>query len=122
MITPLFALITANGACTAALGTTPTRFYPFGTAPQAVAYPYATWQLISATPDNLLSGAPPVEVHRVQIDVWAAASNPTSADTTAAVIRDCLEATGHMLTFATGSDPQTKSYRVSMDFDLWISR
>lgn len=65
MIPAIFPLITANAGCTALLGTTPTRFYAFGDAPQGVARPYATWQLVSGVPDNLLSGSPPVEAHRV---------------------------------------------------------
>ena len=120
MITPLFPLITANAGCTALLGSNPTRFYPFGAAPQTPAYPYVTWQLISGVPDNLLSEAPPVEAHRVQIDVWAATS--TSADAVATAVRDCLEASGHMLSFGNDKDPVTGSYRVTLDFDLWISR
>lgn len=65
MIPAIFPLITANAGCTALLGTTPTRFYPFGEAPATPTRPYATWQLVSAVPDNLLSGSPPVEAHRV---------------------------------------------------------
>jgi len=96
------------------------RAWAFGEAPAGTAKPYATWQLISAVPDNMLTGSPPVESHRVQVDVWAATS--TSADTVAAAIRDCLEASGHLLSFGTDKDAETGSFRVTADYQLWISR
>ena len=96
------------------------RFWAFGESPASPTRPYCTWQLIAGVPDNVLSGSPPVESHRVQVDTWAATS--TSADTVAAAVRDCLEAVGYMLSFGTDKDPATGSFRVSMDYQFWVSR
>lgn len=72
----LFALVKALSACTAFLGTSPCRFFEFGQAPQLEETPYATYQLITGTPYNALSGPAPADHISVQIDVWA----DTSAD------------------------------------------
>lgn len=120
MLTPIFPIITASSAVTTLLGTSPTRFYPFGEAPQGVTYPYATWTLISGTPENMLDEAPGVDAHRVQVDVWSRES--TSCDAVATAVRNALEASAYMVDFGNDKDPTTGSYRIRMDFEFWISR
>ncbi|EPN30837.1 hypothetical protein A245_45243, partial [Pseudomonas syringae pv. actinidiae ICMP 19096] len=52
MAAPIFAVCAADPAVQALLGTSPTRLYPFGEAPEGVAKPYAVWQVIGGNPEN----------------------------------------------------------------------
>jgi hypothetical protein len=71
MQTTLFSLCAANTAVKNLLGTAPVRLYPFGTAPQNVVKPYAVYQTISGSPENLLSGAPDIDGIMQQVDEYA---------------------------------------------------
>jgi hypothetical protein len=61
-------LVAANAAVQAILGTAPVRLFPL-TPPEDVAYPCATYQVISDAPSYLLAGDTEIEVKRIQIDV-----------------------------------------------------
>lgn len=118
MIPTIFPLI--NGTV-AQLGANPCRFYPHGQAPQGITLPYATYQIIAATPENYLNEAPDIDNTLIQVDVWA--SSALSASQTADAIRDALESHAHMTGFGgTARDPDTQHYRYRMDFSFWIPR
>lgn len=70
----LFALVKASSQCTALLGSNPVRFFEFGQAPQLEQAPYATYQLVTGTPYNVLTGPAPADHITAQIDVWADSS------------------------------------------------
>ena len=121
MYPPIFQLITASTDAKKALGTSPTRFYPFGTAPENVALPYAVWQTVSGYPENYLGETPDVDQWTIQVDVYAATA--TSARSTAQVLRDAIEPHAHITAWRGESrDPETGHYRYSFDVDFLTPR
>lgn len=118
MMPPVYALLIADSTVT---GLVSARIYPFGEAPQGVAYPYVTWQVITALPENCLSSVPPVDAYGVQIDVWA--STVASCLAVAEAVRDKLELSAHMTAFGgTERSSDTRAYRYRMDFQFWTNR
>src|SRR5689334_105846 len=114
------ALVTKIGS-TVFNGATPFRLYPFGEAPQGVPYPYASYFIPNALPENYLNQAPDVDQSDTQIDVWAKSGK--DAVEVAKLIRDELEKTCYMTSFGNiERDPDTKSYRVRMNFDIYSKR
>lgn len=125
MIIPLFPLIVASPACTAILGTSPTRFYPFGIAPQPgdpeYAVPYVTHQIITGLPENYIGDRPDIDSVTVQMDLWCA--DPLQIDPLTAALRDALESHGHITRYgSTEREGETKLYRFTFDFDYWLPR
>lgn len=118
MIPPLFPLISAS---VTALGSNPVRFYPHGQATQQTLKPYATWQTVTATPENYLGQRPDVDDALIQIDVWGTTASEVS--NAADQIRDALEPRMHMTSFGdTVKDATTALYRYRMDFSYWVPR
>lgn len=116
----IFTLIAGNPACTALLGSNPVRFYPFTTAPQAGAKPYAVWQLVNGNPHNLLACPAPLDQYTVQLDVYAKRAD--EARRIAVALRAALEADNHytMTNWAREDyEPDTQLYRVSFDADVY---
>ena len=118
MIPPIFPLISAS---VTALGSNPVRFFPHGQATQNTAKPYATWQIVTGTPENYLGQVPDIDATLIQIDVWA--TTASSASDAADQIRDALEDVAHMTSFGnTEKDVATALYRYRMDFSYWVNR
>jgi hypothetical protein len=124
----LAAMVQGDPEVIAVLGDNPLRFYPFGEADEepldADAAPrpvYATWQTINGRPENYLSERPDMDWYRVQIDVWA--PRGSIADAAADALRNALEPHGYMVSLnLDGRDPETRLYRISFDFEFWVSR
>lgn len=68
---PLFKVCAANAGVTTLLGVNPTRLFPFGDAPENVAKPYATYQVLNGLPENYLDDRPDVDDWSIQIDIYA---------------------------------------------------
>lgn len=99
----------------------PPRVYRHGEAPQGVARPYVTWQLVSGSPDNTLSELPLVDRIVVQVDCWH--PDDAGVEALATAVRDALELHGHMTAVLLDQrEPDTKLYRIAMQFDVWLSR
>lgn len=121
MYPPIFATCAASAAVTALLGTAPTRLYPFGEAPQDVAYPYAVWQTVSGSPENYLGDRPDLDSYTVQVDVYA--DTGSSARAASAALRDAIEPAAHVIAWRGESvEPETKRYRISFDVDWLVQR
>lgn len=120
MITPpLFSVCRADSAVTALLGTDPVRLFMFGMAPQGVQRPYATWQIVSGSPESYLAGRPDAENYVIQIDVWGNSTSETRQALSA--IERALELNCYVTRYGGESqDPETMSYRSSMDI-AWIT-
>lgn len=118
MMPPIFAILAASSEVTAKLGVVPNmRFYPFGAANQNTLKPYATFQVITNTPENYLGQLPDSDDYRVQVDVWAATQ--ASANDTAQAIRDAVEPHAYMVNAgSTLRDAETGTYRYMMDFQF----
>lgn len=121
MIPPLFAILKDNGAVTALLGENPLRVFPFDEAEEGVEYPYATYTVPTGEPQNTMDKIPQIDKLSTQVDVWG--KTHASALDVAAAIRDALEPYAHMVGLGSMSrDPETKSYRVRLDFDFFTER
>lgn len=125
MLPPVFPLLRAAQAVTALIGTSPTRAFRHGSAPQNVAAPYVTWAVISGVPQNALDEVPRVDQLSVQVDCWSDNTGTGSAavEQLATAVRDALEPHAHMVSGPADSrDPETMRYRITMTFDFWRSR
>jgi len=121
MYPPIFATCAAVPAVTALIGTSPVRLYPFGDAPQAVAMPYVTWQLVSGIPENYISQTPDIDRFGLQIDCWA--NTASAARSVAMALRDAIEPHAHIVAWRGESrDNDTLHYRYSFDVDWFVSR
>lgn len=121
MYPPIFATCAAAPAVTALLGASPTRIYPFGEAPQGVAYPYAAWQTVGGAPENYLGNRPDLDSYTLQVDVYA--DTGASARAVATTLRDAIEPHAYITRWGGESkDPETGRYRISFDVDWHVSR
>ncbi|WP_460640109.1 DUF3168 domain-containing protein [Larkinella harenae] len=121
MIPKLFPVLLASPPVTALLGLNPLRVFPWGEAPQNVAYPYATYGVFNGVPENYMDQVPDLDRLGTQVDVWAKTSE--SCQQSAVAIRNALEPIGHMTSISNMErDPQTKSYRLRLEFDFYTTR
>ena len=97
------------------------RIYGAGHAGDSPQYPYITWQVISGQPNNLLSEAPTIDNARVQINIWSRSESEVRQAAEAA--RDVLDLFGYQsILIGPQKDPDTKSYRIQMDYSIWSHR
>lgn len=129
MMPPVFQLLAAAPAVTALIGTAPVRCYASlipqtsDGQPNNALLPAITWQTIVGTPENYVDAPPTIEQVRVQVDAWALSLGQAQQVFDAA--RVALEDTGrNVMASNNGFDyePETKRYRVSGDFEFWVSR
>lgn len=121
MYPPLLATLKAAPAVTALIGSAPIRCYPAGIAPQTVADPYVTWQVIAGSPENYLSTAPDMDVFVAQVDVWG--KTLPSVHSAAVAVRNALEVVGHVVAWRGESrDATTDRYRYSFDVEFLTPR
>lgn len=118
---PIFPILSVAPAVTAILGTSPTRIYPYGRAPQDVAKPYVVYSLLEGTPENYIGDLPDADTKYTQISIYA--ENPSSVDALFIAIRNALEPYCHMTGYRTlDREAQTDLYGVAMDFDYLEGR
>lgn len=121
MLPNLYALLAADPAVTALLGTAPMRVYRHGTAPQKVSAPYVTQLMISGIPALALDDLPPVDTCRMQVSCWSDndGAGATGINTLATAVRAAIESRWHITDIRDmGRDPETMRYRV--DFDVTV--
>lgn len=95
-------------------------------APQDAVRPYVVYTLISGVPANHLEGTPGMENYRVQIDAYTdEASGAGAARALLKACRDELEwgnrahcVSENFIDF----EPDTRLFRASADFSLWLDR
>lgn len=115
MFPPVFAIAAADAAVQTALGLSPVRLYPFGEAKGNTA-PYATWQIVTGSPENYMGQRPDSDTFRAQLDVYAA--TVTAARNAAKALRDALEPHGYVVSWnGEMRDTDTNLYRVSFDWE-----
>ncbi|WP_313135556.1 tail completion protein gp17 [Stutzerimonas nitrititolerans] len=121
MYPPIFKVAAASPTVQAALGTDPTRLYPFGEAPEGVADPYAVWQTIDGVPGNYLGSRPDIDLFALQVDVYG--NSADSARQAGAALRDAIELHAHITRWGgERKDPATGRYRLSFDVDWHAHR
>jgi hypothetical protein len=118
MFPPIYTLLQASPEARNIFGAQP-RIYR-DEAPQDPTYPYGVWQVIGGFPENTLSETPGHDRVSVQLDIYA--TTQKMAEQAAAAARDQLETNTHVTSFRTDRDGETRSYRVSLDFDYWLAR
>ena len=98
-----------------------TRIFRHGYAPQESTVPYITWSLIYSPPYNTLSEIPQADLNGVQIDCWS--DTDAGVEALAVAVRDAMEPHSHMTNvYADGREPDTKLYRIGMQFDFIQTR
>lgn len=116
MYPPIFKIAAASAAVQATLGVQPTRLYPFGEAPEGVAYPYAVWQGIGGAPQNYLGDRPDIDQFALQVDVYGDSAD--SVRHVGAALRDAIELHAHITRWGgERKDAATGRYRLSFDVD-----
>lgn len=117
MLPPIYQTLIASPVNTLVGG----RIYRHGAAPQNTVQPYITWFLVTGSPENTLSELPSIDLCTVQVDCWSL-SDAGIVDLATAV-RDAIEPLAHMTTVPIDSqETDTKLYRMSLQFDWWLSR
>lgn len=119
MLPPIYSVCAADAAVQAALGN-PVRLYAFGAAPEAVARPYAVWQLVpGGGPGNFLAGRPKTDRYLIQVDIYSDEVQPLLD--VAQALRDAIEAHAYITAWRSMSrDPETRRFRFSFDVD-WLT-
>jgi len=127
MFPPVFQTLKASADVTNIVGTNPPRIYRHGSAPQrdvndnTPLQPYVTWMVVTGTPENQLSDVPLIDRVTVQVDCW----HPTDKGIVpfAQAVRDAIEPTAHMTAMPVDErDPETKLYRIALEFDWFLDR
>ena len=118
MLPPIYSTLTQNATVYAI---TANRIFRHGYAPQDIATPYITWALIFGDPENTLSEVPQIDRQTLQVDCWH--TTDTGIETMAKAVRDALEPYAHMTAILLDErEPDTKLYRISLQFDWWEPR
>lgn len=118
MFPPVFELLSADSVVA---GYVDARIYPHGRAPQRVAVPYVTWDVMGGAPENNLDGLPPCDSYVVRVRVWS--DDPVGIYAIGQAVRDCLEAEAHMEDVPmTGRDEETLRNFLAMEFRFWVDR
>lgn len=121
MYPPIFQLAVGDAAVRAALGETPTRFFPFGLAHEGVGFPYAVWQVVGGSPENYLTNRPNIDNFLIQVDVYGPDVDAVRA--AAKALRDALEDHAYVTSWRGESrDFETRLYRSSFDMSFFTNR
>lgn len=118
MMPPVFSLLKNNPTV---FGIVAKRIYPWGEAPQTVAYPYITYGVVNGQPQNTMDKVPQIDNLGTQIDIWAETGRECRE--LAEAVRDALETSAHMISITNmDRDLETKSYRYRLEFDFFTAR
>lgn len=116
---PIFSVCKASPTVSALLGPSELRLYMFGMARQNVKKPYAVWQVVSGSPESYIASRPDSENYVIQIDVYGDTASQTRQ--VLAAIEYAIELHCNVTRYGGESiDPETMSYRSSMDV-AWIT-
>jgi hypothetical protein len=98
----------------------------FVLAPQDVTGKYVVYSLIGANPANQLDGAPSLQQYRVQVDAYVPQTDGAGA--ARALLTACRDEIewgnrGYLISENfVDFEPDTKRFRASADFSLWLDR
>lgn len=117
----IFQLAAAAAQVTTLLGTNPTRFFPFGEANEQTPRPYAVYQTVFGSPDNLLNAVPESDSIGIQVDAYALTGSQASA--VAKALRDAFEPHGYVTAYnGDFRETDTRLYRSSFTVEFIQSR
>lgn len=97
------------------------RIFGQGHIPDSPTYPYIRYQVVSGAAQNMLSEPPEMDNDRVQVDFFS--RDRTEVAQLAAAGQAELDKRGHQkVKIGPTQDPETKSYRVQLDYSFWTHR
>lgn len=123
MFPPVYAVLAADPNVTSKIGSGASMRLWRIRAPDQTPAPklYATWFLVTGTPENQLSGFPSADRMTVQLDCWGTDEAQTEA--LAISIRDAIESHAHLTGYTLHErEPETKLFRISLQFDWFVDR
>lgn len=123
MYPPVVAMAQANATVVALLktGTGPLRLFPFEEYTQDGDRPYAVWQTVYGSPENLLACVPSMDTWGVQIDAYAL--NPQVCREVAQALRDAFEVGAYIVGWnGEFREVDTKLYRISFTVEFMTER
>lgn len=118
MIPPVYDTLKASSAVVRIVDD---AIWRHNSAPQDTPRPYITWFIVTGTPENHLSGLPPMDRMTVQVDCWA--DTDEQAEELATAVRDAIEPYAHMTAQPIDArEPVTKLWRMALEFDWFVAR
>jgi hypothetical protein len=118
MLPPIYSTLRSSAAVLALVAT---KIFRHGAAPQDCAAPYITWSIVIGTPENMLSETPQIDRLVVQIDCWH--TKDAGVEELSAAVRNAMEPYAHMTSILLDEqEPETKLYRIGLQFDWWLNR
>lgn len=115
----VFEVLSADSQILANFGDTPVRIWPFGSAPETPATPYAVWQIVAGEPLNLLTNPPTLDRFLIQFDLFA--EGPLALHEAGKAIRDAVERVAVIVSWREQiRETETRLYRLSFDAE-WHS-
>ena len=121
MYPPIFTYAAGDTAVTNLLGLNPTRFWPFGQAPQDEQRPYAVHQLVYGSPENTLSCPPDTDLIGIQVDAYA--KTVTDARAVSEALRGAFGTHGNIVSLnGELREPETGLDRVTFTVEFWSER
>lgn len=121
MTPDLFPILNDSVQVRLLLGSNPLRVYPWHRAPQNPRKPYATYGVISATPQSALACPASLDNQIVQVDIWSETGE--SCERCFEAIRNAVEGEVVLQSYSTPArDDDTELYRAIMEFSFWKSR
>jgi hypothetical protein len=121
MLPNIYQILRASSTVKGIVGTSPSRIYRNESAPQDTTKPYITWFVIAGIPSNTMSEVPQIDAMSVQLDCWH--QSDKGVEELAEAVRDAMELVSHMTGIVINErEPNTKLYRLSLQFDVWLNR
>jgi hypothetical protein len=120
MFPPVYTLLAGSSLVA---GYVDSRIYPHGRAPQKVAAPYITWDVMGGAPENTLGELPLTDSYVVRVRLWSDHGDAVDVFAIGESIRDCLEAEAYMESVPmTGRDEETLRHWLELQFRFWVDR
>lgn len=121
---PIYRAVSASDSVKALLGDD-VRFSLWGEAGYNEVLPYATWQVISGSPENYCTNTPDIDSYTLQVDIYALTGK--EAEKIRDAICEAIEGLCHIVAWRTEterSDNESRPVlrRISFDCDWWIER
>jgi hypothetical protein len=122
IVPPVFDLLNLS-AVTALVGTNPVRVFQDECPLQPPVYPYIVWSIVSGIPSTTFE-LPGFDNRRIQVDCYVM-TKPKDAEALGNAARNAIENDGENVLVSEnggGRDPDTKAFRDSRDYSIWVER
>ena len=121
MLPPINAVLAADPAVTAKIGSAPMRCFAFAMVPEGTALPYVAWYTSGGSPENVMGGTPPHDATICTFEIWADSS--ASLLPTYTAVRNAVERLGNIISFNPDDyNPATGRLVMSFDAEFHVMR